>query len=241
MAPLESTDIGSRAGRTLRELGYGVHETRVILALNRLGPCTVSDLSSATNVQAANLYSILDSLANRGIVATSGQRPRIYDFIPLGHLQDLLTVKVDQLISDLEEIQEQRGPVPTSPTLIYTIKGRADVQAKMQSMILNAEVSVMLVAPDALTLGDVVMESLKTAAQKGVRIRIIHGAEPIKADFPLEQRIKENTLAVDLIIDEVEALISMPDLSISGWTDIAMISLQLGELLQQTWSISKKV
>ena len=48
-------------------------------------------------------------------------------------------------------------------------------------------------------------------------------------------------MAINLVIDGTEAVISMPDLSVCGWANNALISLQFEGFLEQTWNISKKV
>jgi hypothetical protein len=41
------------------------------------------------------------------------------------------------------------------------------------------------------------------------------------------------------VVDGAEALIAMPDLSVCGWADNALISLQLEGFLEQTWNMSR--
>ena len=43
-------EISARASSSLRELGFGAHETAVILALNQLESATVADLGTAKKV-----------------------------------------------------------------------------------------------------------------------------------------------------------------------------------------------
>jgi sugar-specific transcriptional regulator TrmB len=58
-------EISTRASSFLRELGFGAHETAVILALNNQESATVADLYSETGIHHANLYAVLDSLIGR--------------------------------------------------------------------------------------------------------------------------------------------------------------------------------
>lgn len=229
----------ARAGNILRELGFGEHESRVIIALNQLESGTVADISAATKIHHANLYSVLEGLVERGLVISDEGRPRVFQFAPLMHMRDLLSAKVEQLAQDLRLVQSRRKKERETPTLIYTIKGRSDVEAKMLSMIARAKQRITLVAPSLEKLGTLVASALAAASGRGVTIRAILGERSETADFSMEQRIKEDTLAVDLVLDSEEALISMPDLSICGWADNPLISLQLEGFLEQTWELAR--
>jgi hypothetical protein len=111
----------------------------------------------------------------------------------------------------------------------------------MQSMIERASRNILLVAPDLNDFEEHTLGALNEAAQRGVQIKAILGSEADIEISNFQQRIKEDTLAIDLVIDSVEALISMPDLSICGWADNPLISVQLEGFLEQTWEMSRKV
>ena len=81
--------------------------------------------------------------------------------------------------------------------------------------------------------------ALRSASERGVSIRLIVAEAADIPDCRFEQRIREDTLAVNLVVDGAEALISMPDLSVCGWADNALISLQLEGFLEQTWNMSR--
>jgi sugar-specific transcriptional regulator TrmB len=241
LTSLKTADkITNRAGTTLRELGFGAHETAVILALNMTESATVSDLADETGIHHANLYSVLDALVGKGYVVLQQGRPKVYQFAPLSHLKETLTSKLGQLFEDLTKLQETRASSTAIPALIYTIRGNNDVMSKMLSMISRAEDTILLVAPKLEDFGEGVLAALNEAAKRGVQIRSILGT---KSDFKIpnfQQRIKD-TQAIDIVIDSEEALISMPDLSVCGWADNPLISIQLEGFLEQTWQMSKKV
>jgi sugar-specific transcriptional regulator TrmB len=234
-------EITTRAGITLRELGFGAHETAVILALTTIESATVSDLADETGIHHANLYAVLDALVGKGYVVVQEGRPKVYQFAPLSHLKETMTSKLKQLFEDLMKLQESRTSTSAVPALIYTIRGNTDVMSKMLSMISRAGDTILLVAPKLKDFGEGVISSLEEASGRGVKIRAILG-EKSNLKLPhFQQRIKEDTLAIDIVIDSEEALISMPDLSVCGWADNPLISMQLEGFLEQTWQISKKV
>jgi sugar-specific transcriptional regulator TrmB len=233
-------EISNRAAVTLREIGFGVHETAVILALNMMESATVSDLADETGIHHANLYSVLDSLVGKGLVVLQQGRPKTYQFAPLSHLKESLTLKLKQLFDDLTELQESRDSKSAVPALIYTIRGNTEVRAKMVSMMNRAKHTIILVAPYLDELGADIVDALVDAASRGVSVQSILGNESSLTIPNFQQRIKKDTLAVDLVIDSEEALISMPDLSVCGWADSPLISMQLEGFLEQTWQMSKK-
>ena len=174
------------------------------------------------------------------MVVVNEDRPKVFEMAPLSHLKEQLSIKVDQLIKDLESIQRERTARKAMPTLIYTIRGRSEVEAKLLAMLRKATQHIMLVAPDLDVLGDAVLDALHSLEDQGLSVRMILG-RPSKTQMSRARiRIKEDTLAVDLVIDSQEALISMPDLTICGWTDNELISFQLEGFLEQTWNIAKE-
>ncbi len=234
-------EISTRAASTLREIGFGVHETAVILALNAMDSATVSDISDETGIHHANLYSILDALVGKGLVVQHEGRPKVYQFAPLSHLKETRTAKLQQSFEDLSKLQESRVTTNTVPALIYTIRGKSEVKSKMLSMISRAQQSILLVAPSLEDLGEGFIIALEEATGRGVKIRSILGTTSETKIPHFQQRIKEDSLAIDIVIDSEEALISMPDQGLCGWTDNPLISMQLEGFLEQTWQISKKV
>lgn len=234
-------EAGTRAGSILRELGFGSHETAVILALINHESATVAELYSETGIHHANLYAVLETLIGRGLVVLHQGRPKIYQLAPLAHVEEMFSSKLDQLIEDLKLLRESRSSKGVLPTLIYTIRGNSDVLAKMLGLIGRAEESVFLVAPDLDLLGMMVREHLEKAKSRGVKIRAILGKKPENEIAGIQYRIRSDTLAIDLVMDSKEALISMPDLKVCGWADNVLISTQLEGFLKQSWELSKKV
>lgn len=233
-------EISARASSSLRELGFGAHETAVILALNQLESATVAEISTETGIHHANLYAVLDSLVGRGLVVLLSGRPKTYQFSPLAHVKEMFSTKLERLLHDLQKLQDTRESTGVIPSLIYTIRGSADVLAKMLAMIERAKETIFIVAPDLEAFGMTVLEYLRKARTRGVKIRAILGKKPDDVDLKFQYRIKGDTLAVDVVIDSIEALIAMPDLSLCGWADNALISMQLEGFLQQSWQLSRK-
>ncbi|MCK5238571.1 MAG: TrmB family transcriptional regulator [Candidatus Thorarchaeota archaeon] len=233
--------VTNRAMNVLRDLGFGAHEASVIIALNQVASATVADLHTTTGIHHANLYAVLDGLTARGFVVSHEGRPKVYQFAPLSHLEDTLHSKLNQLIEDLSVLQEERSTDGAMPALIYTIRGRLEVMSKMHGMIHKANERILLVCPNLSLLGEEAIESLKDAAERGVTIRAILGSPSDLEGIKLKQRIKEEALAINLVMDGVEALISMPDFSVCGWADNELIALQFEGFLEQTWNLARTI
>lgn len=236
----QADEISTRASLLLRELGFGAHETAVILSLNGQETATVADIFAETGIHHANLYAVLDSLVGRGLVVLHQGRPKVYQLAPLSHVKDMFLSKYEQLLEDLKLLQQRRTAKDIMPALIYTIRGKSDVLAKILSMIDRAQESIFIVTPNLDSLGMMVLVHLWKAQARGVKIRAILGKKPDTPNFRIQYRIKGDTLAMDLVIDSAEALISMPDMTVCGWADNALISMQLEGFLQQSWELSKK-
>ena len=90
-------------------------------------------------------------------------------------------------------------------------------------------------------MGEEGLDALSSAAGRKVAIRAILGTQDEQTDFKLEQRIKEEALAINLVVDGEEALISMPDFSVCGWADNPLIALQFESFLEQTWNLARTI
>ncbi|RDE11612.1 MAG: hypothetical protein C4K48_11200 [Candidatus Thorarchaeota archaeon] len=233
-------EVRIRASSCLRELGFGAHETAVILALIGQESATVADIYAETGIYHANLYAVLDTLIGRGLVVLQQGRPKVYQFAPLAHIEEMFSSKLEQLLRDLKFLQESSKSRITTHALIYTIRGSTDVLAKIVAMIGRAEKSIFLVAPDLDSLGMMVREKLLEAKERRVKIRAILGRKLDTSELGIPYRTRTDTQAVDLVIDSIEALISMPDLTVCGWADNALISTQLEGFLEQSWKSSGK-
>ncbi len=227
--------VENRVTEILRDLGFGAHESAVIIALNQLASATVADLHSLTGIHHANLYAVLDGLVAKGIVIGNEGRPKEYQFAPLEHIEDLLSSKIRQLVDGLQRIQAERTTEGAVPALIYTIRGTQDVRSKLASMIRRADERILLVGPTIDLFGDDIIGLLNDASERGVKVRAILGVSSSKLDRRIQQRIKKDTLAVNLVRDGTEAVISMPDFSVCGWADNVLISQQFEGFLEQTW------
>ncbi|MHA2424016.1 MAG: TrmB family transcriptional regulator [Candidatus Thorarchaeota archaeon] len=233
--------VTNRAMSVLRDLGFGAHEASVIIALNQAASATVSDLNTATGIHHANLYAVLDGLIARGFVVSHEGRPKVYQFAPLKHLEDYLHTKVDQLLEDLSHLQEERTSEGAMPALIYTVRGRSEVMSKMLGMLSKANERILLSCPNLSFLGEDGIDALKNAVDRKVTVRAILGTPYENDDLKLEQRIKEEALAINLVVDGEEALISMPDFSVCGWADNTLIALQFEGFLEQTWNLTRTI
>jgi hypothetical protein len=105
----------------------------------------------------------------------------------------------------------------------------------MLRMLGNSKNRIMIAAPSLLELGDSVIGALQLASERRVVIRAIFGTKSTTHGFDIQQHIRDDTMAINLVVDGEEALISMPDLSVCGWVDNPLISLQLESFLEQTW------
>jgi hypothetical protein len=111
----------------------------------------------------------------------------------------------------------------------------------MLRMLSNSKNRIMIAAPSLEELGDSIIEALQLASERRVVIRAIFGTKSTTHEFDIQQHIRDDTMAINLVVDGEEALISMPDLSVCGWVDNSLISLQLESFLEQTWRTVKEV
>jgi sugar-specific transcriptional regulator TrmB len=220
----------------LRSTGLTAYEAKCYVSLVGLGPADPRKIAAEAGIPYPNAYEALKRLAALGWVDLVVRRPATYRARRPESVRAMVSSIIEETFDSLEKIY---SPEPAQEAeLVYTLRGREKVLAKMHEMLRDAKESVVLVAP-TMGLEDArILELLAEAVERGVKVRAI-GDEGAPGLLPPAVEIRTgNLVAVDLLVDDKTALISLPDYSACGWVDSPAVARHFKQFLELLWNTS---
>jgi sugar-specific transcriptional regulator TrmB len=220
----------------LKGLGLTSYEAKCYVSLVKLGPASPRAVASDASIPYPSAYGALRALAREDWAELVTKKPATYRARKPASVRTMVASRIGSAFDDLERMY---NPQPTQEAeLVYTIRGREKVLAKIYELVDGARESLVLVAP-TMGLEDArLLESLEGAIAKGVAVRAV-GDEGAPGILPPGTEIRTGTLvAVDLLVDDKTALISLPDYSACGWIDSPAVASHFKQFLELLWSTS---
>lgn len=218
----------------LRDLGLTRYEAMCYIALAGLGQADPRKIAADAGIPYPNAYEALSRLANMGWVELVKKRPATYRARRPESIKEMIVSKVDGTFRTLSQLYKT---VPAEDAeLVYTLRGREKVLSKMYEMIEEAKESIIIVSP-TMGLEEKVLGLLQGAMRRKVEVRAIvdDGAQPLPEGIELRTG---SLVAIDLLVDDKAALISLPDYSACGWVDSPQVAGHFKQFLELMWSNS---
>ncbi len=119
----------------LEALGLNQYEEKVYLSLLEIGEATAVEVSKHSGVPYARIYDILDSLAEKALIAITMKKPKKYVAVETKLTFDKL---IEEKIKEIKEAQEKvrkirkRGPVIEEP--VIALKGKRSFYQLMRHL-----------------------------------------------------------------------------------------------------------
>ena len=138
-------------------LGLTTYETRVFVALQRLQTGTASEIAAVSDVPRSQVYETAASLAEQGLVEEQQSEPRRYHSVDLSEARARFQARYEdaeaKAFEFLEAVRSTRVDDAESSADVWTIRGRENVEHRIQALIDEADDSVVygVRAPDRLT------------------------------------------------------------------------------------------
>jgi len=220
----------------LRSLGLTAYEARCYVALAGLGPADPRKVAAEARIPYPSSYEALKGLASLGWVELVVRRPATYRAKKPESVRAMINSRVGETFDSLEKFY---SPEPVEEAeLVYTLRGKEKVLAKVYEMIRDAKENVVLVAP-TMGLEDArLLELLGGAIERGVDVRAIGDAEALGLLPPGVEIRTGNLVAIDLLVDGKMAMISLPDFSACGWIDSPTVASHFKQFLELLWNTS---
>ncbi|MGQ4833005.1 MAG: TrmB family transcriptional regulator [Candidatus Asgardarchaeia archaeon] len=217
----------------LINLGLSKYEAYAYLALVMLGSGTGPDIAKIANIPETSVYRALEKLIRKGWVASATGRPTLYTAVDPERVKEQIISEINTVFSKIKDIHGSLEK-EKKKEIIFTIFGKERVLRQIQEIISNAKEFILISAPSF------VLEEVKDLLEekKDVKIRIISDTKLAFENKQVELKVYKPLLALDLLVDNRESLISMPDFSVCGWVSNPFIANHFGQFLKMRWKLS---
>ncbi|MFX0088508.1 MAG: TrmB family transcriptional regulator [Candidatus Hodarchaeota archaeon] len=220
----------TRITQTLKELGLSDYEARSYYALIILGPSNASEISQEAGVPPTSMYKILERLQRKGWIEISHARPRIYKAVDPRICEKTQLERIKEVFEELSK-KYVATPSHEKSQLIFTISGEKNVLNKIGEILDRTNNEFILMAPNAEHITMKLNKKFKTASERGVRITVITHSDQRIPEF-IERKNREPLEAIDIVSDNNESMISMPDYSICGWVKSPQLTKHVRKYLR---------
>jgi sugar-specific transcriptional regulator TrmB len=174
----------------LRDFGLNSYESKLWAALLSRGISTAGELSDIANVPRSRSYDVLESLEKKGFIIVKIGKPIKYIAVAPEEVLERVKKKIienadkqskmleqfngSELLGELNLLHKTGIELVDPSELSGALKGRANIYSHMNSMIKNAEKSVIICTTSTgLTRkADELGRAFRKAHEKGVSIRI---------------------------------------------------------------------
>lgn len=220
----------------LKDLGLTTYEAKCYVSLARLGPSNVRTLASEAEVPYPSAYEALRTLSSKGWVELVKRRPAMYRARRPSAVREMVRTRLEETFESLDKVYSA-DPVEDAE-LVYTARGAEKVLSKIQELLAGARTRVMMVAPTMSLTDGKVLELLDRVRRRGVEVRFVGDDEALGL-LPSGVELRTgNLVAVDLLVDDRVALISLPDFSACGWIESPQVAQHFKQFLELMWSTS---
>ncbi|MGA2626599.1 MAG: helix-turn-helix domain-containing protein [Candidatus Bathyarchaeia archaeon] len=170
----------------LRRLGLTEYESRLYLALLKMGPIKASQLSFFGQVPRTKTYYAIKELQRKGLVTITPGKPELYaPRSPLEILMPIVT-RLDHDIKDSEQVVQTlamtyesskyvRRNVPKQSDQFWQMEGRQSIYNKLNQLMKDASRSInySTTAPGLIRAYKVHANALEHAAKNGVTVKLL--------------------------------------------------------------------
>jgi len=222
----------------LRRLGLTEYEARAYISLAELGPSTPRDVAQRAKIPYPSAYDALKTLVSKGWAEAAASRPTIYTPRAPAVIGMETITGLREAFEQLDKIYRDVSSRIPRAEIIYTVMGRDRVLRKMFEMLDRAEKTVTIVLPWNSILNSSVLRRLQDLERRKVEVRLMTDSSEARSSIR-KARLRRPVLAIDLLVDENEALIGLLDYSACGWVENRFIAAHFREFLNLMWNSSR--
>jgi len=185
--PVDSGDVTAEneAVAAFERLGLTSYEAKVFIALQRVGTGTAREVSEVTDVPRSQVYSVTDSLADRGLVSVQQSNPKRFRPVSVeaarSTLRDRFERESDRAFAYVEQVQTEGEDREREE--IWTIRGRDAVTDRVIELIGTAEERIVIGLPTPELATESVGEALAAAADSGIEVAVISEHDAVRERF----------------------------------------------------------
>ncbi|WP_293032693.1 TrmB family transcriptional regulator [Natronococcus sp.] len=177
------TDDESEAIDAFERLGLTSYEAKVFIALHRLGSGTARDVASVTDVPRSQVYSVAESLEDRGLLEVQQSSPIRYRPVSIDEAEETLRNRFEQererAFEFVDSVKRESTAEETQED-IWTVRSRERVDDRVVDLLSQADDRTVFGArlPELVT--PEIERALEKRAADGLEIVVISRSEAVR-------------------------------------------------------------
>ena len=219
MTPTESEAI-----EAFERLGLTSYEAKVFIALQRVGSGTARDVARATDVPRSQVYSVAESLEERGLLEVQQSNPIRYRGVPIDQARAILEARLeterDRAFSYVESIRTE-APLEEEREAVWTVRGSQLVSDRIVELLDAAEERIVFGSRLPSLFTDEITALVLERADDGLDVTVICRADSVRDRFGAHESIAvtgspshrsdDDRSGRILIVDDDRILLSVVD------------------------------
>ncbi|MDQ2049510.1 helix-turn-helix domain-containing protein [Natronolimnohabitans sp. A-GB9] len=218
------TDDESEAVDAFERLGLTSYEAKVFIALHQLGSGTARDVANVTDVPRSQVYSVAESLEERGLLEVQQSSPIRYRPVSIDEAQETLRNRFEreqERAFDYVDTVKQESSSEETQEDIWTVRGRERIDNRVVDLLSRADERIVFGTrlPELVT--EATVEALETRATAGVSATVISRSEAVRERFetvdgvaveaPPSYRTSDDRSGRIVVVDDDSILLSVVD------------------------------
>ena len=173
----------SEAVDAFERLGLTSYEAKVFIALHRLGSGTARDVANVTDVPRSQVYSVAESLEDRGLLDVQQSNPIRYRPVSIDEAQETLRKRFereqDRAFGYVDRVKQESTSEETQED-IWTVRSRERVDSRVVDLLSRADERIVFGTrlPEFIT--EPIEDALEERAAAGVSVVAISRTDAVR-------------------------------------------------------------
>lgn len=171
----------------LKHLGLSEYESKVFIALQRLGIGTAREVYEVADVPRSQVYGAAESLENRGLVEVQKSKPMEYRPVDLEEartrLEESFESEEDKAFSYLERTKEEAGDSDEERQDFWTVKGRDSIDARVRHLVSDCDDRLVFSATEESLVSDELVDSLVGLGSQDLDVWVMSESDDVRGRF----------------------------------------------------------
>lgn len=168
----------------LTTLGLSTYAARTFVGLQKLGVASASEVAQVTDVPRSQVYGATDELEDLGLIDVQEGSPRRYRPIDIEEARETLYDRIettgDEAFEYLDSVRGQRAEEREGREAIWTTEGRANVTARITSLVGDAEDRATFATGEVTLVEGAVVDALRRADDRGVDVAVASANDEVR-------------------------------------------------------------
>lgn len=223
----------------MKRLGLSEYESKVFIALQRLGVGTARDVYRHTDVPRSQVYGAAETLEERGLVEIQQSKPMQYRPVGLdearARLQERFEDETEKAFDYLKTAREESPCGDEEREDFWTVKGDDTIDSRVEDLLSEAEERAVFISTDNSLVNDTIAEKL---VELGAEIDVyvmsrddslldrFEGAEGVVCVKTPEKAEREDRGGRFIMVDSDTVLLTVLGDETTGGTETAVWSAE---------------